>query len=414
MAKSQSFKRVLCAAIIAAVLNSASAGPLLPGFHECILNNRHYTIGEVFHPVLTINNIDYHAVCFECTCLPTTIAQCEEIKCDAPDCPNPIRLDGECCPICIAPDIQPGPQGCLYEGLHFGHGVNFHPPSMVQEFESSTTDITENPYCIECQCDDGEVNCENIAHLCAPLVDCNETEAILPDGSCCKVCPSPPPELRPGCMDFDGHFFEEGQFWHPTLPDYGVVECINCTCVGSQAQCEKLPCPEVPICGPDDPVEDIVVCCPKCLRVPGTPDPDKPTPDTTIPVPELNFTTPSDLAPDITPCENPYIYRIYKATSYDCMAIENTETLVVEVYKWYPDAESDGIVRDHRVLSKSDFQQFEFYDDFYFVGFTLARRVNGLTSRESKKRRIENCTSECSQLVVNMLRPVTESETQQC
>ena len=110
--------------------------------------------------------------------------------------------------------------------------------------------------------------------------------------------------------------------------------------------------------------------------VPGTPDPDKPTPDTTIPVPELNFTTPSDLAPDITPCENPYIYRIYKATSYDCMAIENTETLVVEVYKWYPDAESDGIVRDHRVLSQSDFQQFEFYDDFYFVGFTLASKLS--------------------------------------
>ena len=35
--------------------------------------------------------------------IQTTIAQCEEIKCDLPDCPNPIRLDGECCPVCIQP-----------------------------------------------------------------------------------------------------------------------------------------------------------------------------------------------------------------------------------------------------------------------------------------------------------------------
>lgn len=33
----------------------------------------------------------------------TTIAQCEEINCPPANCSNPIRLDGECCPICIAP-----------------------------------------------------------------------------------------------------------------------------------------------------------------------------------------------------------------------------------------------------------------------------------------------------------------------
>ena len=68
----------------------------------------------------------------------------------------------------IFADIQPGPQGCLYEGLQFGHGVNFHPPSMVQQFESSTSDITENPYCIECQCD-VSFAC-NCMHACMPWI----------------------------------------------------------------------------------------------------------------------------------------------------------------------------------------------------------------------------------------------------
>lgn len=34
-----------------------------------------------------------------------------------------------------------------------------------------------------------------------------------------------------GCYDFDGIFIPEGEWWHPTLPRYGVVTCVNCTCV---------------------------------------------------------------------------------------------------------------------------------------------------------------------------------------
>jgi hypothetical protein len=35
----------------------------------------------------------------------TTIAQCEEIQCEPASCDNPIRLDGQCCPICVEPGI---------------------------------------------------------------------------------------------------------------------------------------------------------------------------------------------------------------------------------------------------------------------------------------------------------------------
>lgn len=33
----------------------------------------------------------------------TTIAQCQEIQCEPVTCASPVHLDGECCPICIAP-----------------------------------------------------------------------------------------------------------------------------------------------------------------------------------------------------------------------------------------------------------------------------------------------------------------------
>ena len=103
-------------------------------------------------------------------------------------------------------------------------------------------------------------------------------------------------------------------------------------------------------------------------------EPHTPAPEnaTTTPMP-LNFTTHSDLAPDITPCDSPYLYKIYKAANYDCMAMENTESLMVEIYKWY-DTE-DGLVRNHRNLTLSDFEQFEFYDDFFFVGYTLPSKL---------------------------------------
>ena len=48
------------------------------------------------------------------------------------------------------------------------------------------------------------------------------TECVLYISSCVL--------LHTGCYDFNGQFILEGEWWHPTLPEYGVVECVNCTC----------------------------------------------------------------------------------------------------------------------------------------------------------------------------------------
>lgn len=45
-----------------------------------------------------------------------------------------------------------------------------------------------------------------------------------------SLAPTHAPLSGPGCSNFDGGFIPEGEWWHPTLPDYGVVTCVNCTC----------------------------------------------------------------------------------------------------------------------------------------------------------------------------------------
>lgn len=44
----------------------------IPGFNECVLNDRRYAIGEVFHPVVEVDGKQYEAVCYDCTCQPVS------------------------------------------------------------------------------------------------------------------------------------------------------------------------------------------------------------------------------------------------------------------------------------------------------------------------------------------------------
>ena len=88
-----------------------------------------------------------------------------------------------------------------------------------------------------------------------------------------------------------------------------------------------------------------------------------------------NTTTPvTNISPDITPCENPYTYKVFKSANYDCMAMENTETTTVEIYKWVQTAEGE-ISKECREIGAADFYESEEYDDFYFVGYTIPSKL---------------------------------------
>lgn len=82
---------------------SYSASPAaVPGFHECILNNNRYSIGQEFHPVVEVNGTQYEAVCFQCVCQPVSAV-----------CKHPERLTNELrprllrCLNCLAPGVPP-------------------------------------------------------------------------------------------------------------------------------------------------------------------------------------------------------------------------------------------------------------------------------------------------------------------
>lgn len=45
---------------------------VIPGFSECMFNGRFYAVGESFHPVVTILEKEYEAVCYNCTCQPVS------------------------------------------------------------------------------------------------------------------------------------------------------------------------------------------------------------------------------------------------------------------------------------------------------------------------------------------------------
>ena len=63
---------------------STARAASLPGFQECVLNNHHYGIGEMFHPIIDVNGTKYEAVCFNCTCT--------EVRNFAPDQSTRMRI----------------------------------------------------------------------------------------------------------------------------------------------------------------------------------------------------------------------------------------------------------------------------------------------------------------------------------
>lgn len=95
--------------------------------------------------------------------------------------------------------------------------------------------------------------------------------------------------------------------------------------------------------------------------------------------PTVNFdntttpTEPIDITPDITPCESPYIYKIYRHNSYDAMALHNMDTNVVELYNWttVQTAEGIGVNRTYNEMSASLFLSDGISTDYIFVGWTI-------------------------------------------
>ncbi|XP_033646644.1 cysteine-rich motor neuron 1 protein-like [Asterias rubens] len=107
--------------------------------------------------------------CIVCTCDNYTVS-CMFESCPPLNCRHTIKVEGQCCKVCLEANGERDNLPCEYLGKPLLHG------------ESIKHD------CIVCTCDNYTVSC--MFESCPPL---NCRHKIKVEGQCCKVCSQTPP-----------------------------------------------------------------------------------------------------------------------------------------------------------------------------------------------------------------------------
>ncbi|XP_071943236.1 protein kinase C-binding protein NELL2a-like [Antedon mediterranea] len=117
----------------------------------------------------TVNDITYqHGEtwidrCDNCTCSEGKVS-CGPMTCPAPNCKNPVKEEGECCPVCK--------DYCIYGGSQYDHLERM---------------ARKGSRCIEMECLDGSMVTAATKTPC-PQVSCDEGDVIYRDSDCCTYC----------------------------------------------------------------------------------------------------------------------------------------------------------------------------------------------------------------------------------
>ncbi|KAF8785302.1 Kielin/chordin-like protein like [Argiope bruennichi] len=140
-----------------------------------------------------------------------------------PQCTNPIKLPGQCCPVC---------DGCEYENKDYKNRERFTP--------------NPDEPCLQCECSNGNVRC--FQQQC-PKLSCRNPQKI--GNKCCEECVE-------YCVDENNKekIYQEGEVW--LSPEN---ECNICTCKDSMVQCRRADCPATHC---QHPAAPFGVCCPEC------------------------------------------------------------------------------------------------------------------------------------------------------
>ncbi|GIY58000.1 hypothetical protein CDAR_284731 [Caerostris darwini] len=190
-------------------------GNCCPTCEECHFQGVVVKDGETFQP--------QSDSCYSCTCDKGAV-YCEKRndRCN-PQCTNPIKLSGQCCPVC---------DGCEYETKSYKNRERFTPN-------------TGDP-CLLCECNNGNVRC--VQQSC-PKLNCRNPRKI--PNRCCEECVE-------YCVDENNEqkIYQKGEAW--ISPEN---ECNVCTCTDSVIQCRRTDCPSVHC---QHPAAPFGVCCPEC------------------------------------------------------------------------------------------------------------------------------------------------------
>ncbi|KAM4626053.1 cysteine-rich motor neuron 1 protein isoform 2-T3 [Polymixia lowei] len=255
--------------------------------------------------------------CTFCQCVSGD-RRCVAAAC-AHNCLNPVKVPGECCPVCEEPSyITIAPPGCPEENCllsesdcRYGYHTNLRGcrTCRCRTLEEHCSMVisgcavkcpfgrqTDNDGCETCQCRPRHRRCKTLVcdrdcpfgyiknrHGCdtcrcrkCPEVPCDlscpmgfQTDQLGCLQCACRDQPidsSEAPSGRKGaCLSMDGRHHYNGESWHDG--------CRDCYCHGDREMCSLISCP-VPDC--ENPAIQPGHCCPTC--------PDSPAP---LPTPAL-------------------------------------------------------------------------------------------------------------------------------
>ncbi|KAF6030812.1 BMPER [Bugula neritina] len=151
--------------------------------------------------------------------------------CPVPQCENPVKLEGECCPSCPT---------CEVKGTEYKEGDTFTPL---------------DDKCVTCSCQNGTSNCLKKA---CPVLNCHADKIVHLDGECCPKCSGTRKVfLVPGMCLFQHTMVKNGK-------TSKVDECTNCTCKEGTMSCTRETCPILNCTSDSHVYTDPTSCCPTC------------------------------------------------------------------------------------------------------------------------------------------------------
>ncbi|CAG2191701.1 unnamed protein product [Mytilus edulis] len=154
---------------------------------------------------------------------------CQRPQCSPPRCRNPVQQQGDCCPSCTE---------CQYGGQTYQNLQRFIP--------------SESP-CLSCQCNKGEVTCEDKKLTCPPS-SCSHPDTS--PGQCCPSCR--------GCFFMRRKFRNNQKFVPP-----GGDACKICLCRDGTVDCQDMGCPPLNCINPVKPPGHCCGTCPMACTVLG-------------------------------------------------------------------------------------------------------------------------------------------------